>query len=232
MELFWQLMLAHFLADFSLQSAALVYLKKENLWGILLHTSIFTFTSCAISWKILGIEWVVCGVPIYGWIFVGILSIFHFFVDWLKVVITNKHPKLDNLLLFVVDQFLHVVLIFGLFNYKDFFNFYEYKVWILLLIFIGLSHFLTIVIFYIEKDLKREKHLDREKKYILIADRLVVGLAFLITGTWWIVFIAGWMLNTFLMRLKHKVEYSYFELIVGYLAAILLGFCARIVYFN
>ncbi|MEW6007709.1 MAG: DUF3307 domain-containing protein [bacterium] len=96
----WNLLLAHLLADFPLQTRTLFELKKRSIWGVMLHSAI-----CVLLVIIL--------VP---HLLLKPQSLLLFFVshtifDWLKVKITDKYPSLDNIIFFILDQVFHLVII-------------------------------------------------------------------------------------------------------------------------
>lgn len=96
----WNLILAHLLADFPLQTRTLFELKKRNIWGVMLHSGV-----CVLLIIIL--------VPNLFLVPSSLLLFFtsHTLFDWLKVKITDKYPSLDNIIFFLLDQVFHIVII-------------------------------------------------------------------------------------------------------------------------
>lgn len=96
----WNLILAHLLADFPLQTQTFFELKKRSIWGVMLHSGM-----CVLLVIIL--------VPS---LFLAPLALLLFFAshtlfDWLKIKITNKFPSKDNILFFLLDQVFHIFII-------------------------------------------------------------------------------------------------------------------------
>lgn len=96
----WNLILAHLLADFPLQTMSLFELKKRSIKGVILHSGI-----CVLLVIIL--------VPSLLLVPQSLLLFFvsHTLFDWLKIKITNKYPSLDNIIFFLIDQVFHIVII-------------------------------------------------------------------------------------------------------------------------
>jgi len=97
----WNLLLAHLLADFPLQTQSLFELKKRNIKGVMLHSGV-----CVLLIIIL--------VPHLLKFPQSLLLLFvsHTIFDWLKIKITDKYPAWDNIIFFLLDQALHILIIF------------------------------------------------------------------------------------------------------------------------
>lgn len=102
MNLFWLLTLAHFIADFPLQSDKIYALKSKHKWGILPHIFISFITNLLVAFPFL--------VHRNFWIAVILLAVSHFLLDWLKILVT-KELLSDSLALFLIDQLLHIFFI-------------------------------------------------------------------------------------------------------------------------
>lgn len=96
----WNLILAHLLADFPLQTKILFELKKRSIGGLILHSGV---------WVLL----VIILVP-HLLLLPKSLALFfvsHTFFDFVKLKITEKYPRLDNIVFFLIDQMFHIVVI-------------------------------------------------------------------------------------------------------------------------
>jgi hypothetical protein len=105
------IVLAHFIADFPLQSKRMAKqrssggIKNMALWNLghaILH---FIITAALLygiwSWNII--------------LFIFIISAFHFVIDFSKSVLILKKPFLRySIWVFIADQFLHIAFIYGL----------------------------------------------------------------------------------------------------------------------
>ena len=98
----WNLLLAHILGDFPLQTDWIA-LRKGNFWVLLLHVSIHFVLMVVLVGPSRGLIW-----P-----FLLLLSLVHMVQDRLKIFLTAKWPN-RMLHLFYVDQLLHIAAILGL----------------------------------------------------------------------------------------------------------------------
>jgi hypothetical protein len=99
--MFWQLLLAHFLADYPLQPRWLLA-AKQRLWGLLLHVTIHFLSALLlvgdVRWKLL--------LPLLG------LALVHFVIDLTKYRLAVTRPAWVRLP-YLIDQLLHMVTILG-----------------------------------------------------------------------------------------------------------------------
>lgn len=102
MAVFWRLVLAHFMADFALQTDAVFSVKKRFSWGVLLHVAIFALTSIAATGPYLN------NPPFWGGLV--FLWLFHAAVDKAKLSF-NSSGHGDHLGTFLFDQMLHLIAI-------------------------------------------------------------------------------------------------------------------------
>jgi len=102
MNLFWLLILAHFIADFPLQSDKIFALKSKYKWGLIPHIIISFITNLFIAFPYLGFK--------DFWFAVLFLAIIHFLLDWLKILFTKKFLN-DSMFIFLLDQMLHIFFI-------------------------------------------------------------------------------------------------------------------------
>lgn len=102
MNLFWLLLLAHFIADFPLQSDKIFALKSKYQWGVLPHIFISFITNLIIAFPYLGFK--------NFWFAVFFLVGIHFLVDWFKIILTKKFFS-DSLFIFILDQMFHIFFI-------------------------------------------------------------------------------------------------------------------------
>jgi len=99
MVLFWRLILAHFAADFALQTDAVFGVKKRYSWGVLLHGAIFALTSVLVTIPYLK------SLPVWGGLV--FLWLFHVAVDKAKLMLSTSAHR-DHLGFFLLDQLIHV----------------------------------------------------------------------------------------------------------------------------
>lgn len=111
--------MAHLLADFPFQTNLIFKLKKRSFLGVVLHGSIFLFFALFLSFPYLKY--------ISSIFYIFLVWIFHIYVDWKRVKISNISKKQDNVWYFLLDQLIHFLsLIFVFFfPYNKFPIFWE-----------------------------------------------------------------------------------------------------------
>lgn len=102
MNLIWLLVLAHFVADFPLQSDKIFALKSKYKWGLLPHIFISFLASLIVAFPYIQ--------SIHFWYVVSLLAAIHLLLDWLKLHATQKLMG-DSIFIFLLDQFLHLFFI-------------------------------------------------------------------------------------------------------------------------
>ena len=97
----YRLLLAHFIADFPLQTTKLAAIKEKQFTGVLIHSAIYTFILALF------------GLPVLGkaWPFILIIGITHILIEQGKVSL-KRYLRKDNLVMFLSVQALHVGAIF------------------------------------------------------------------------------------------------------------------------
>ncbi|MBN1996537.1 DUF3307 domain-containing protein [candidate division KSB1 bacterium] len=100
--LFLTLLLAHVIGDFPLQTDFLYRWKKVKSWGVLPHVLVCTIVNIFALYPLWN--------KIQIWIAIALLGIIHAILDRGKILI-SKHLRKDNLIQFLLDQFLHVLSI-------------------------------------------------------------------------------------------------------------------------
>ncbi|WP_026567435.1 DUF3307 domain-containing protein [Bacillus sp. UNC41MFS5] len=108
--LFFSLVLAHFIADFYLQTDDMVIAKRKNLWKHVSH-HLFTTALVLIGFWILDYNF----ENILKHLFIPLICIVasHLIVDWFKIILLNKlkmtnEENMKRLGYFVLDQVLHL----------------------------------------------------------------------------------------------------------------------------
>ena len=94
------LLIAHFLADFSFQSADMAEKKKQNQGVLLAHSCIYAAVMAAACF--LGVS------PMYALLPAAIFAVSHFIIDECKCLLSRKW---DSIWLFLIDQAFHVAII-------------------------------------------------------------------------------------------------------------------------
>lgn len=105
MNLLLLLLLAHFLADYPLQSNGLVKYKQAHFLGVALHSLIHLLVSVLFVWPFIAEPKV--------WIALAILFVSHNLSDQLKVLL-SRWTRWNGFTLYLADQFIHLMFIVAL----------------------------------------------------------------------------------------------------------------------
>lgn len=231
MDIFWRLVFAHLLADFTFQTNRIAKWKRETIWGIVAHSAIFTLVGLIVCLGKLTDPWVWI-TPYFcipGWGCIIILSILHFLEDQWRIYSINKFGSPDNIFFFLWDQIVHISLIFV-------FSPVDQKYWIDKIMLIGTlaviaTHFATILIYYLEKMFNSNAQIVNQRKYDTIVARLLLMVCCLIPwGLWWLIIVLL-TVGIFIYQTKYK-KFIWLDTILGNLISIACGILARIIYFS
>lgn len=234
MVIFWRLLLAHLLADFTLQLDIVNRLKRKSAWGMLLHCLTHLVTSVALTWQYLGDTWFTAGgLAVNGWQALVLMFVVHYAVDELRVYSMKSWYK-DNTVSFLVDQVVHVYVLFlispivvpepGLLMGEKWAAIGSMLVLV--------THFTTVLIYFVEKDLFGKTFPAFDEKYFLIFERVVIWAFFFAAGYWWTLFAAAWIVQLFYVRRKRVMDLSGINVWISVFMAVLTGFCTRYVYYG
>ncbi|MBU2567738.1 MAG: DUF3307 domain-containing protein [Elusimicrobia bacterium] len=226
MIVFWRLLLAHLLTDFTFQTNGIARWKRESPVGVIVHSGIFLILSFVLCRQWLGQTW--WKVP--GWAAIVILFIIHSMEDHYRIWSIGKGGSNDNILFFLWDQSIHVVLLF-LFSPVNNGNIIEEKVIVALCLLIGVTHFTSILIFYLEEAIYGHEHIffRLKGKYYLIVERAAIFGCFLLPGRWWLVFAAVLILKPLISRVFTLNDFTRTNLIISPVSAVAFGLLARFI---
>ncbi len=102
MNLLFYFLLIHFLADYPLQSNALIKLKVKSYLGVFLHCCIHLALLILILFPFLHLQNV--------WIGIGVIFITHNIIDFIKIKLDKKYPN-RRLIHYAIDQITHLAII-------------------------------------------------------------------------------------------------------------------------
>lgn len=94
------LLIAHFLADFSFQTADMAEEKKQNQGFLLAHSCIYAAVMAAACFLVVS--------PMYALLPAAIFAVSHFIIDECKCLLSRKW---DSIWLFLIDQAIHIAII-------------------------------------------------------------------------------------------------------------------------
>ncbi len=225
MEIFWRLILAHFVADFTLQTNKVASWKRESRLGMLIHTLTHPLVSYALCWPYLGQTWV--DAPLLrmnGWVCIAVITLFHWLEDEWRVWSIQETGSPDSTGFFLWDQVVHIVMILAL---SPTTNETAVSMWIFpVLCVVVLSHFVSVLIYFIESDLWGRSEMMGDKKYRFIGERLIGASLFLLPGPLFLLAF-GWLGWIAYLSFYRSQERTWVHLIIGNMAVVLLGLTAR-----
>jgi len=235
--IFYQLLLAHLIADFPLQFNEIFKLKVKSKWGVLLHSAIAGITALVFL-----LPYIFC---IWMWSAIIILIGFHFIIDYTRVVFTRK-TNLDNLWMFLLDQILHlgVVWLISLMIISSpasviklpnsITSLLDNKVVILTVSgFIAAGYFGAIIIHYLKKIFFKDYTTSQAlttKRYGII-ERLLVMALILMPGLFFL-FIPTVLITRMAISKVKEEEYSLFDSIASIAIAVILGLILKIFFYE
>ncbi len=232
MEIFWRLVLAHLLADFTLQTDFIARWKRENVFGAAAHALVFFACGAALCFGSLGRVWLAPadGIAFGGWAVLAGLTALHFIQDEWRTWTIRRLNSPDSLFFFLEDQFVHLVLIFVLFpgwgaGYPE--------TWVLFgMVFVLTTHFTSIFVYFLEKDISGYARFESSEQYYSMAEHFAMGLALLLPGFWALAFLGVWGVQIVIARLRHDTETSWLSALAGNGMAVLFGLIARGIYYR
>lgn len=238
MNIFWLLILAHLIADFPLQSDKVFALKLKYKWGLFPHIFIHFITSLLVALPYLKYR--------NFWIAIFCLVGAHFLLDWLKLIATKKIIR-DSLLIFLLDQLLHVFFIwlacFRLFdipspeiNNPFLINYYlNNKIIFVLAGFIFSVFGGDVLIYYLRKiffHYADQKVIPSKirKRVIGYAERFLATLG-AILGGWFLILIPIVFIPRFVVHRKtENQDFLMINLITGLSISVGIGFLAHLLH--
>lgn len=245
--IFWRLILAHLLIDFTFQTNFIAEWKKRNVWGALLHSLMFLVFGVILccwfpdpnqsllrwEWTYLTDIWVMTAnntIIIQGWMAILLITILHFIEDEWRVWTIQKLNSPDTMFFFIWDQIIHVILIFVFFPER--FGIHP-ELWVMFaILFVLTTHFTTIFIYYLEKDIFGHTNVLIHDKYTAMTERVVTAMSLLLPGWWALSFLVLWTARGVGLRFLRKPQgFSWTNLLVGNGMAVFFGLLARWIYY-
>jgi len=226
MDIFWRLVLAHFIADFSLQTNRVATWKRESRWGMAVHTLTHPLVSYALLWPYLNQPWMdFHWITLNGWACVALVTAGHYLQDNWRIAAIQHTGAADSTGFFLWDQVVHLVIILAV---SPTTLLAPVQWWVLpALCAVLLSHFVSVLIFFLENDLGQESDvLDGWKKYRFIIERIIGAGLLLLPGAWFLLAFLwiGWIV---FLHYRYAHERTWVHALVGNVAVVLFGFIAR-----
>jgi len=223
MYFFWRLLLAHLLADFTFQTDRIAKWKREDISGIFFHVLIFLFFAVAINYQYLPQKDFALALLI--------LAVTHVIEDQWRVFSIKRYNSPDNIIFFLWDQFVHILLIF-VFAPENPVGVKTEKWVFIVIFFVVAAQFSTILIYFIKKLFFNDARIITQEKYHGIAERILIVACFVIPGKWyWLVLPFSVMLviteRFSLKKTDNDLDFSAFNIIASNVIAVILSIAAR-----
>ncbi len=239
MTVFWRLILAHLLADFTCQTDFINHWKRKSVAGLLAHSLMHPAWTLLLAWPYLGQVWIrVLGTGLTGWACALIIFATHYLEDHWRVHSIIKNGAPDSTLYFLWDQFFHLAVIFSVTPDGSFSSWAGWEglfpqKWVALAcLFVLATHASTVWIYFIEKDLYGRPFPQFQEKYLSMLERLVLAVSCLAPGWTWVMAVVPFAAA---MRWAHRrglTAFSNMEFYLGGAAALAFGFTARMIYYS
>jgi hypothetical protein len=225
MVIFWRLVLAHFIADFTLQTNKVATWKRESRVGMLVHTLTHPVVTYALTWPFLSMTWVQTHwIQLNGWMCVAFLALFHFLEDEWRVWSIKETGSPDSTGFFLWDQAVHLTMILA---FSPILNDAKVDSWVIpILCVVLLAHVVSVLVYFLENDLWGSSQVLGAHKYRYIGERLVGASLFLLPGPFFL-FAFGWIGWIAYLYYQKSQERTWVHLVVGNTAVVLLGLLAR-----
>jgi hypothetical protein len=228
MEIFWRLLFGHMLADFTCQTNFVAAWKRRSHWGLLVHVSTHPVFYLLFTWPFLNDTWVRAGsVGLNGWTCLVIIYATHWLEDAWRIWSVTKQGAPDNLLFFLWDQVIHIVILFA-FSPKDG-PFVQAEWPVLGVLAVVVTHFATVLIYFVEKDLYGKDYPGGAAKYLGMLERLLVFGCFLLPGAWWTLAAPVLAGQSFVRRRVPALRFSKLTIFIGGVLAVGAGWLGRFV---
>jgi len=236
MIIFWRLFLAHLIGDFTLQFDVVNRLKRNYWWGMLVHTGTHLALSVLLTWQYLGRTWFSFGaVNMPGWAALLCVFALHHLQDELRVFLIRRFHTPDNTLHFLWDQLVHgaVIFIFSpVIGFQCSGCIISEKMIALAACFVLVSHFTTVLVYFVDKDMYNDRFPSFDEKYFGIAMRAVLWLFFLLPGWNWLPYSALWLGYIAWLRWRRVLDFSHIGNYAGLAFTLCVGALSRYILFH
>lgn len=219
----YRLLLAHYIADFPLQTSKVYFLKISGLKGGIVHSIIVAVTAAVFL------------APVFPkiWPYLVLHGVIHLLEDEIRVIIGRRF-NIDNLWLFLLDQALHVFVAWGIVamakpwqyftppvytekpitsSLLELWNYYYYSdaAIIKVMLFIAATYGASILFMYIETYwMPRERcyQIGEPRQMLAIVER---GILFLLLLKAQMVIVCSWIIARLFVWLLYRKRVKIYE---------------------
>ncbi len=225
MDVFWRLLFGHLLGDFTCQTNYVAAWKRRSLWGLLFHATTHPVLYVALVWPYLARPWVSTPWgPLNGWTCVALIYVTHLLEDQWRIWSVQRGAP-DNLLFYLWDQVIHVVILFAFTPPTG--PLVQSKWPLLGSLAVLVTHFATVTVYFVEKDLFGRDFPETMEKYGGMLLRLLVFGCFFLPGWGWLLVAAVWGAWSFLPERFPGLALSRTGWLLGNGLAVVCGLAGR-----
>src|ERR1035438_8028151 len=161
-----------FIADFTFQTNKVATWKRESRTGMLVHILTHPVVAYALTWPYLNLTWVdTRWIHLNGWVCVALITLFHWLEDEWRVWSIQETGSPDSTGFFLWDQVVHLTMILA---FSPTVSALRPDAWVLpVLCVVLISHFISVLVFFLENDLWGNSQVLAARKYRYIAERLI-----------------------------------------------------------
>ncbi len=198
---------------------------------MLSHCGIHLAVSLILTLPYLNLVWIDAGgIKLRGWMCLLLLIFVHLLEDEWRVYVLSKRSGSDNTASFMFDQLIHFFAIF--FISPDFTltenGFVFPEKWVILAaLFVMVTHAMTVLIYFIEKDFYGTDFPGSSEKYIAMVERTVLWGFLLLPGYWWAPFLVLWLGHIVYLRKKRILDFSKAGALMGIALTLVIGVLGR-----
>ena len=236
MIIFWRLALAHLLGDFTLQLDAVNTMKRKSWQGMLVHTGTHLLLCILLTYKYLGMVWLDMGIfHMNGWAVLGCVFLLHHAQDEWRIFAIHKFNTADGTIHFLWDQLIHFGVLFAftpIIGFTHSGSMFPEKWVVLAAMFVLVSHFTTVMVYFVEKDFYKAQFPGFDEKYFTIGLRVVLWLFFLIPGWQWLPYFALWLVYIVYLWRKRFIDFTHAGIYVGMIFTLVVGELSRYILFS
>lgn len=185
MKVFFRLLLAHLLTDFTIQTNFIARWKKQSFLGVVVHSAAFFILAFILTFSELNKIWFEYPIKLPGYLCLLILFILHVIEDEYRAYNVRHYHIQDTLLFFLWDQIIHVVFLYVFSPYREF----SFEPWVIVAcLFIVGTHGLSVVLLYLDIMIynKQTAYDKFNKRQYPIIFCFIILLIFLLPDKWFV----------------------------------------------
>jgi len=233
MIVFWRLVLAGLLTDYTFQPLKFYHWKMQRPAGKIVHLTLLFVLSLLLAWPYLNMVWfTLLGVQFKGVVTLVILTALHFLLDFIFEKDVTHKGSMPLVLKVTAHQALSFLAIFVMAPVVDLHvtkNIYPEKAVIVLVFLILVMDFARRVINTYECDFCGVPIDSKDESLMTTMQRIIFYLICLIPGPVFIILCPAWFAVSFYAAKQRILDLSNFSLYFGSAFAVACGIFVRIV---